>query len=403
MKRIYLDDPYMQDFTADIREIEEKEGLHHIRLDSTTFYPGGGGQACDTGKIKGKDAVGEVESTYEKDGAVWHVCSVSGSFLLGETITGKIDWKRRYSLMKSHTAEHILFHSLMGVCKGIEMIKVNLVPEGSSILVRYPSNINMGLALSAEKIANNVISKNIPVTVKTFGKDNLPEGTRVKLERIHQDDVKVVQIGDFDKCACTGLHVKNTGEISLLTITNITNEGTNQHKISFLVGEQAQEYLLETKKACDGACAILQTTSDKLEKTMTNLKEQKEKLESMVISLNDRILDEIEPANFGEYNLYSKVFVDMDDKKLMEKAGKLIETGRTIVLFGNKKGDDAFILIAKSPDSDINIESISAKMFPLMDGKGGGKGNFLSGAGKADKLGEAFGFAEEEIVEKLVN
>ncbi len=401
MKRIFETDAYIQNFSAVVKEIQEKEGTLHMRLDQTAFYPGGGGQDCDTGTISGK-SLANVEEVYEADNEIWHVCTATGPFSVGDRVEARLNWEARYTMMKSHTAEHVLFRTLMNYFEGIEMVKVHVTQEGTSLTVKYPGSLSSELTLDAEKKVGLIISKGLDISIKEYPKDSVPEGTRVKLESITGEMVRVIEVGDYDRCACAGLHIKNTSEIGTLTITNVTSERAGTYKISFLVGEQAQIFLLETKKACDRACTILRTTSDKLEKTMVNLKEQKEKLEAVVKDLNDQILDELEPAKFKDHNFYSKVLSGMDNNRLMEKAGELIKTGRTVVLFGNKEGSKAFIVLAKSPDSWLDIKELSEEIFPMMNGKGGGKDNFISGAGEADKLGETFGFAEEKIGEKLM-
>ncbi|MEW6329806.1 MAG: DHHA1 domain-containing protein, partial [Candidatus Micrarchaeota archaeon] len=150
------------------------------------------------------------------------------------------------------------------------------------------------------------------------------------------------------------------------------------------------------------ACSVLQTTSDKLVRTAGNLRAEKEKLEQAVKSLNDRILEEMKPAKLRDFQFYSKLLAGLDSKKLQEKAGELVKTGRTVVLFGNKEGDRGFLMIAKSPDTFISIKEIADKAFSKMNGKGGGQDNFVSGAGEGAKLGEAFGLAEEELTEKMM-
>ncbi len=402
MEKIYERDAYESKFSAFVGEVLEKDERLHIVLDSTAFYPGGGGQGCDKGTLDAGSGLAQVINVYEKDGKIWHECEMSGSFSSGQKVEGLIDWERRYTMMKSHTAEHILFHCLKDILKDIEMVKVQIAQDGSSIFVRYPGELLMDNVIEAEKCANSIANKRLKVTVKEYKKEEIPKGTRAKLENIDSEIVRVIHIGDFDICACAGLHVKKTDEIGIIAISNLTREGTGQHKISFLVGQDAQDYLLQTKLACERACSILQTTSDKLEKTAGNLRAEKERLEYAVKSLNERILDEMKPARLKDHYLYSKLLSGMDNKKLMEKVGELIKTGRTIVLLANKEGDKGFLVIAKSPDTYIDIKEVAEKAFAKMNGKGGGQDNFISGAGEGSKLGAAFGFAEEELTEKLM-
>lgn len=400
-ERLYEQDAYVKQFKAKVLEVSEQGDNFQVLLDSTAFYPGGGGQESDRGHLEAANCLAKVLDVFEKGGAVWHVCEFKGALAPGESVEGFIDWPRRHAMMKYHTAEHTLFHCMLDLFKGLEMVKVQITPEGASIFVKYPGELEMSQVLEAEMKANSILSRQLQVTLREFKKDALPQGTRAKLERIDSDVVRVVQVGDFDSCACAGLHVKNTGEVGMLTVSNITSEGAGQYKISFLVGEDAQDYLLQTKLACDKACSILQTTSDKLEKTAVNLKAQKEKLEQAVKTLNEKILDEMQPARIGSYNLYSKSLSNMDNKKLMERAGELIKTGRTIVLISNKEGEKGFLLIAKSMDVFIDLKFVANRAFPMMSGKGGGQDNFISGAGEAAKLGAAFEFAESELTKKL--
>ncbi len=402
MERIYEDNQYESKFSAKIEEVMEKDGMLHIALNRSAFYPGGGGQEPDTGTINSTGGLAKVLNVYEKDGKIWHEAEASGTFSPGQDVQGEIDWKRRYTMMKSHTAEHTLFHCLQEVFNDVQMVKVQITPEGSSIILRRPGELDMDGVIQAEKRANSIINQGLPVTIRQYKRDELPTGTRAKLERIDSDIIRVVHIGDFDSCACAGLHVKNTGEIGILTVSNLAREGAEQHKLSFLVGSDAQEYLLQTKLVCEKACSILQTTSDKLEKTAGNLRAEKERLEQAVKSLNERILDEMKPAKVGEFSFYSKILSGMNAKKLMEKAGELIKTGRTIVLLANRDGETGFLLIAKSPDTYINIKEIANRAFAKMNGKGGGPDSFLNGAGDGGKLGEAFGLAEEELTEKMI-
>ncbi len=397
---IFEKEPYTARFQAKVVEIAEKGGAFLVRLDSTAFFPGGGGQGRDTGTIKGKNGEAKVTETYESNNQIWHTCGGS-SFVVGEAVDCEIDWPRRHAMMKSHTAEHTFFHSLSEVFPGISMVKVQIAPEGSSIFARFNGELSPEGMLEAEKKTNEIIAKGLEVKVNEFTKSSIPAGTRAKLERIDSDSVRVVAVGDFDSCACAGIHVRNTSEIGALAVTGTTSEGAGVWKISFLVGNAAINHLLETKLAANRASAVLQTTPDKLEKTALNLKEKAETLEKSARELGASILSKLEPEKSGPLWLYSVSFSFMDSKKLIEKAGELIKQEKTAVVFANSDGIKGFLLLAKSQDVNADIRAISGRAFSLMDGKGGGKDNFLTGAGEAGKLKEAFDFVEREIWKAL--
>ena len=127
-EEIFRQDGYLFNFEAEVVSAEGDE----VILDTTAFYPGGGGQVCDTGFIhdervtevryKGKDIVHIVPGNdLEKGNMVW--CSV--------------DWDRRYDLMQGHTGEHLLFCSLRRQCPDLAITKIFISPESKYVIVNH--------------------------------------------------------------------------------------------------------------------------------------------------------------------------------------------------------------------------------------------------------------------------
>ena len=117
---IFRDDGYVFEFEANILSVEGDQ----VVLDTTAFYPGGGGQVCDTGSIRGQRV---TEVRYKGDDIV-HI--VPGNDLkVGERIWCSVDWDRRYDLMQGHTGEHLLFCSLKRQCPELEIVKIYISPE----------------------------------------------------------------------------------------------------------------------------------------------------------------------------------------------------------------------------------------------------------------------------------
>lgn len=113
-KPIYLDDPYLKDMTAEILDvIIEKEGVFRLILDQTVFYPMGGGQPTDQGKLIFPDgSEGEVYQVLLKDDEINHFVKTSFRPSQGMKVKGSIDWERRYKNMRVHSAGHVIDFSM---------------------------------------------------------------------------------------------------------------------------------------------------------------------------------------------------------------------------------------------------------------------------------------------------
>ena len=144
-RKLYYEDPMMKEFTAQVVSCEETEKGFAVTLDATAFYPEGGGQACDLGTL---DSV-NVLDVREKGENIVHLCDAA--LPIGETVTGKIDWARRFDLMQQHTGEHIISGILhkhfgchnVGFHLGVETVTIDfdvLIPADSLPQIEQEAN-----------------------------------------------------------------------------------------------------------------------------------------------------------------------------------------------------------------------------------------------------------------------
>ena len=117
---LYQSDPYCREFDARVAEVRGD----WIVLDRTAFYPGGGGQEPDRGTLS--DMV--VVEVKRDNGNVLHKAP-GHHFSAGDAVHGKIDWSRRFDLMRGHTGEHLLFSCLQNVSPELKLIKIAITPE----------------------------------------------------------------------------------------------------------------------------------------------------------------------------------------------------------------------------------------------------------------------------------
>lgn len=394
--QLYYEDPYLRSFTSRIVSFSYSNSHVLIVLENTAFFPGGGGQSFDTGVIYGKNGTARVVETKHEGGRIVHVCSLHGSMAQGEEVQCKLDWERRYEMMRAHTAQHMFFQSLSRFFEGLQVVKDDINVGRHALFIRSPQPLNPTGVAEAEKLANQIIQEGRQVIVRWVKKEEAAKGDfRVKLDRIKGSEVRVVEIEGFDKSACSGVHVRNTREIGLLAVTRITRSG-EEYEIEFEFGERAREFLLEMKRVCASTSSILQTHPELLERTAQRLKEENMAMREQLRQLNEELLKNIEGEKRGKVKLYAKVFCGMDSRKLMEKAGELIKGDNTLVIFGNR-GERGFLLIAKNPKMSLDVKALAGKAFGILEGRWGGKEYFVSGAGKAEKLEEAVQAAVEEI------
>lgn len=228
---LYLDDSYAKECDATV--VSVKDGKF-IVLDKNVFYPTGGGQPHDTGKIVKDGEPYDVVFVGKFDGQISHEVNKEG-LQKGDKVHCLIDWDRRYQFMKMHTTSHIIaaiFHK-----------EANAMITGNQIgleKTRFDFNIEN---FDREKIqlyvdhANDAIKRNLNVTISSMSKEEaMKKPGMVKLASglpAEITELRIVQIGDVDEQADGGTHVKNTSEIGTIKLLSLENKGKNNRRLYF--------------------------------------------------------------------------------------------------------------------------------------------------------------------------
>ena len=222
--RLYYTDSYLRNFDA--RVVERANDGHRIYLDQTAFYPTSGGQPFDTGTLGGV-AVVDVEDEGER------VAHLLEGPLAGERVSGSVDWDRRFDHMQQHTGQHLLsavLHELFGHAT----MGVHFGRESSTLDLDAPA-IDHARLVEAESRANRLVAENHPVEV-SFEEAGSAGGLRKASAR--EGTLRIVTIGDLDRSACGGTHVRATGEIGPIAIRK--SERVKQIvRLEFLCGARA--------------------------------------------------------------------------------------------------------------------------------------------------------------------
>ncbi|MBQ6890339.1 MAG: alanyl-tRNA editing protein [Oscillospiraceae bacterium] len=207
-RKLYYEDCHLREFTARVVSCEEGQAGWEVVLDRTAFYPEGGGQACDIGSLGGV----KVLDTRERGEEIVHLCDKP--LEVGEEITGKIDWQRRFDLMQQHTGEHIvsgIIHRRFGYAN------VGFHVGADTVTIDFDGPIPADAVAEIEKEANEFLWRNVPVKCWVPSPEELP-GVVYRTKRALPWPVRIVEIPGADSCACCGVHVGYTGEVGLLKL-----------------------------------------------------------------------------------------------------------------------------------------------------------------------------------------
>lgn len=226
---LYFDDSYMKEFEAEVVEIDGQR----LRLNKTAFYPGGGGQPADKGTLSVEDKQWRVSKLKKEGSKVWH--SVEGEPpAVGSQVKGVVDWERRYQLMRTHTAMHIL----CGVIWRDYQVSVtggNMDPLKGRMDFEFDS-MTRELADEIEAKINREVEASRPISTDILPREEafqIPDLIRTKINLLPEGirQVRVVEIEGLDLQADGGTHVANTEEVGPIAVTDYKSKGANNKRI----------------------------------------------------------------------------------------------------------------------------------------------------------------------------
>ncbi|MDO5861641.1 MAG: DHHA1 domain-containing protein [Thermoplasmata archaeon] len=365
---IFRRDGYGFEFEANVVSVSGDE----VILDSTAFYPGGGGQVCDTGSIRG-NAVTEVYT--DKNGDIVH--KVPGNDLKpGERIWCSVDWDRRYDLMQGHTGEHLLFCSLRRQCEDLAITKIYISPESKYVIVNH--DLTWEQIGAAVRFANQAIADNLPVTHSVMDRDDPDlEKVRIKLDRIPEgEEITVVAIGDIDLSACSGIHVMETSELEMLLVDRKVSAGAEGTAIHFKVGKAAKDEAL----ALSGiALEIVDGIGCKTEdspKAVANARADAELKGRLLKQAAKKLASSAVPEKIGGKDVYCVSLPGTDRAVLTEFAESVKSKGGVALVVGVT---DTLAVIMASGDPAVDCRKLLPEVLKPFGGRGGGKPDFAQG------------------------
>ena len=396
-KRLYYDDSLLTEFDAVVTGCVHREKSWFCTLDRSAFYPTSGGQPYDTGTIACPDdrviSVTNVEC--DGNGEVWH--TVSEEIATGTPVHCMIDWERRRDHMEQHGGEHLLAGAVWRHFNGTT-IGLHLGKEDSTIDVSFPdgrTHLKDEEITLLEKQVNSWIRLDAPVRCYFAEPSEVP-GIPLRKPPTVSENIRIVQYGDFEYCACGGTHPPRSGMIGQIKILSaLPSKG--KVRISFVCGERAENRLragflvlkeLSEALSCHWADTpgALRTLQERNEEAA---KEGVRKNEIIARYETERAVRE--PVVCGERKI-ALVMLPFDDKKFLARFAS-DEAGKTnmIIFAALKPADGVSFFCMCRPESDsMDLR----KMIAPLKAKGGGRPEMIQGTVSMDdiqaRLEEAF-------------
>ncbi|MCQ2079164.1 MAG: DHHA1 domain-containing protein [archaeon] len=375
---VFRHDSYMAVFEAGVVSVNGDE----VILDCTAFYPGGGGQVCDTGRLQGF----EVTDVHYKGKEIVHI--VPGNDLKpGMRIWGEVDWERRFDLMMGHTGEHLLFCALHRQDPELEITKIVIGPEEKYVIVNH--DISWEKINDALRFANQAIKDNLPVRKTVMARDDPDlEKVRIKLDRIAEDEeITVVSIGDIDYSACSGVHVMETSELGMLFVDRKVSAGKDGIAIHFKVGREAQNSAMNLANICLQVIEVANSKAEDIVRSVTNMKHDLALAAEARKAMAKQQIREMVPDNINGTDLYCGMFADADRKTLSDAAENFKSKGGVVAFVS--ASDSVSVMIA-SGSPKVDCKKLLPEILGKFGGRGGGKPDFAQGgiqdASKAQEL-----------------
>ncbi|HEX6816215.1 MAG TPA: alanyl-tRNA editing protein [Gemmatimonadaceae bacterium] len=367
--RLYYADSYLTEFDA--RVVERAEDGRRVYLERTAFYPTSGGQPHDTG-VLGDASVRDVIDEGER------IAHVLDTPVNESTLTGRIDWPRRFDHMQQHTGQHVLSAVLEDLF-GWATVSVHFGVDVSTLDVDVPT-VTPDQVARAERRANEIVFENRPVTVSY---EDAAEASGLRKASARDGTLRIVSIADLDRSACGGTHVRATGEIGAILIGK-TDKVRQSARLEFVCGLRA---VGRARADHDALARLAQSLSaapnevaDLVARQSTRLKDAESRLRTLETDLAARIARE----------RYDSVQADDSGiRRVMERraSGSLDEL-RPLALataslpravFVGAVESPAALLVAASDDSGFDAGRAIKAALADAGGRGGGSARLAQG------------------------
>lgn len=362
--RLFDEDSHGIQFKAKVMSSEKYGDKYDIVLDRTMFFPEGGGQPSDTGKIEDN----QISYVFEKNGIIHHICD--HPVIPGNEIAGEIDYALRFRRMQNHTGEHII-SGIVNKHFGFNNVGFHMGSDG--VTMDYDGVLEREELLMIEKKANEAVVKNIPVSACYPSSEELSSlEYRCKLEL--KDNIRIVNIPGYDTCACCAPHVKNTGEIGIIKILDYIHYKGGV-RVWMLAGFDAVDDYTKKYSLISSSARFLSVKQNELEDAVIRMKNENSRLKRNLSEVKKELLflkvNALEKSD-GNICFFSE---DLDPNDIRFAANILKDKCIIAAVFSKDKSGMKYAAVSDK----LDITKFSQEINTVLSGKGGGRDGMIFG------------------------
>ncbi|QHE50922.1 DHHA1 domain-containing protein [Pontibacillus sp. HMF3514] len=376
-RRLYYEDPYKMEFESKVITIDQDKHGPYVVLEETAFYPTGGGQPFDKGTLNGIEVI-DVE---EVGGEVRHY---TDGIISSDTqeVHGILDKERRIDHMQQHCGQHIIsaiFDDQFDIPTtsfhlGKDTVTIDLDTE----------NLSEDLLQKAEAQVNGVIHKNYPVEIKWMTGEEAKDYPLRKSLAV-EGDVRLVIIPEIDYNGCGGTHPRSTGEVMATKFLGWT-KNKKQVRLEFVCGYRLLSMFGQKHRVLTEMKQLIPRPEDQMVEEVDQLIKASKEKDKKITELEEQMLKyearDIVMESQGN-KVIQRVFKDRSIKTLQSLGKEMIEeVPDAYLILVSEQEDQLQFVLAHGVEINQNMNDVAKQTMPLIEGKGGGKPNFVQGGGK---------------------
>lgn len=376
--KLFENNSLLKECTATVTACTEKEGQYLVELDQTVFFPEGGGQLSDKGKIA--DVI--VSHVSERDGHIYHECDKP--LEVGAEVKAVLDWRVRLDRMQQHLGEHLLSYACWKLFKANN---IGFHMNEDDVFIDLDKELTEEELLKAELYTNEIIWENRPVHISYMDSTEAVK-LKDKMRKFNSKltgTLRIVSVEDADICTCCGTHPPFTGMLgSVKVIRHEKHKGGC--RVEFVCGSRA---LADADKKNSTLLTVAQGLSvkpeqvpDALAKLKADLLAQLDDVKSKLLKLEEAQLQELyenAPTNAAGTKILAVPLDGHDAKDIKVFLPKATALEHTICLLVAAKPERISYAAALGAATEGDCRVFIKLLNEAFGGRGGGKSDCAQG------------------------